>query len=62
MPRGIPEIAKRRWFVHDGKNCEYYFWKAGQDSWYWVAAGNNGEEATENEVCEAARRWIKGEK
>lgn len=57
---GIPADVRRRHFkASSGKEGHYAVWEARPGIWYWACKGNNGEEATEWDAQEAARRWIR---
>lgn len=59
-PHNVPKEATGRTFVSGRIKQDYWVWQH-RESYYWVAAGNTGEEETFDEACERARRYIKGE-
>ena len=60
-PHNVPDHATGRDFKSKNRKGEYWVWKA-RKTYYWEAKGNNGEEETFDDACEAARRWIRGDK
>ena len=58
--RLVPKNAKTcQYQACRGMKAQYWLWQNKQGKWYWVALGNNGEEATEMEARTRAVRWIR---
>ena len=61
-PQGIPENAQHMIYAANGRSGHIWWWPIHTwkgSRWYWQALGNNGEEATEWQAIDRAKRWIR---